>query len=227
MYNHLDHIALILDGNKRWAQKNNLTNIHGYTKGFENIINLVNYSLTIKLSNLTIFTLSTENFNRSSLKILYQIIYENFSKMFDKIVKEKDVKVKIFGERENLPNKIIDIFNKIEKLSSDNKSLNLNIGFNYGFKNEIKNIFRKIIKNDLNIDFDNENDFKKLFYLGSIPDPDILIRTGGYQRLSNFIMYNLTYTELFFTETLWPEFTEEEFNKIIQSFFKIKRKYGL
>ena len=227
MYNNLDHIALILDGNKRWAEKNNFSNIHGYTKGFENIINLINYSLSIKLSNLTIFTLSTENFNRSSLNILYQIIYENFSKMFDKIVKEKEVKVKIFGERENLPNKIIDIFNKIEKLSSDNKSLNLNIGFNYGFKNEIKNIFRKIIKNDLNIDFDNENDFKKLFYLGSIPDPDILIRTGGYQRLSNFIMYNLTYTELFFTETLWPEFTEEEFNKIIQSFFKIKRKYGL
>ena len=87
MNNNLDHIALILDGNKRWAQKNNLSNIHGYTKGFENIINLVNYSLTIKLSNLTIFTLSTENFNRSSLKILYQIIYENFSKMFDEIVR--------------------------------------------------------------------------------------------------------------------------------------------
>ncbi len=227
MYNNLDHIALILDGNKRWAKKNNLSNIHGYTKGFENILNLVNYSLSIKLSNLTIYTLSTENFNRTSLNILYQIIYENFSKMFDKVVKEKDVKVKIFGERENLPNKIIDIFNKIEKISSENKSLNLNIGFNYGFKNEIKNIFKKIKKNNLSIDFDNENDLKKLFYLGSIPDPDILIRTGGYQRLSNFIMYNLTYTELFFTKTLWPEFTEEEFNKIIQCFFKIKRKYGL
>ena len=157
----------------------------------------------------------------------YKIIYENFSKMFDDLVKDKGVKIKIFGERENLPIKIIEIFEKIENLSSENTSLNLHIAFNYGFKNELKNIFKNIKQNKKKINFNNENDFANLFSLGSIPDPDILIRTGGHQRLSNFIMYNLTYTELFFTDTLWPDFTENEFKSIIKKFLKINRKYGL
>ena len=227
MSNNLDHIALILDGNKRWAKKNNFTNILGYTKGFENIKNLVDYSLSIKLPNLTIYTLSSENFNRSSINIIYQIIYDNFSKIFDELVKNNGVKINIIGSRKNLPKSIIEIFEKFENTSSMNKVLNLNIAFNYGFKNEIKNILKKAMKKDFKIDFDNEDDIKNLFYIGSIPDPDLLIRTGGYQRLSNFIMYNLTYTELFFTDTLWPDFSEKEFKSIINKFLKIKRKYGL
>tara|TARA_B100000989_G_scaffold289913_1_gene262412 strand:+ start:443 stop:1126 length:684 start_codon:yes stop_codon:yes gene_type:complete len=225
--NKLNHVALILDGNKRWAKKNNHTNVYGYTKGFENISNLVKFSLSINIKNLTIFALSSENYNRSSINIIYKIIYDNFSKLFNELVNEKGVKIKIFGSRKNLPNKIIDIFEKIENLSSENRSLNLNIAFNYGFKEEIKNIITKINNRDLKINFEDSNCFNKLFYLGSIPDPDILIRTGGYQRLSNFIMYNLTYTELFFTDTLWPDFKEKEYISIINKFLKIKRKYGL
>ena len=227
MNNTLDHIALILDGNKRWAKKNGLSNIHGYSKGFENIKNIVNYSLSIKLSNLTIFALSSENFNRSSINIIYDIIYQNFNNMFEELVKENGVKIKIFGSRDKLPNKINNIFDKIEKESFNNNFLNLNIAFNYGFKNEIKDVLNRINKEKLNINFNDDNNFNKLFYLGSISDPDLLIRTGGYQRLSNFIMHKLTYTELFFTKTLWPEFSEKEFYSIIDSYSKINRKYGL
>ena len=227
MKNKLNHIALILDGNKRWAQKNNLRNIYGYTKGFENIKNLVKFSLSKKLSNLTIFALSSENFNRTSINIIYDIIYEKFSITFNDLVKEYDVRVKIFGNRNKLPKKILEIFNYIESSSSKNQKLNLNIAFNYGFKDEIKNIFNLIIDKKIDINFKNQNDINSLFSLGSIPDPDILIRTGGYKRLSNFIMYNLTYTELFFTETLWPDFSENEFNLIIEQYLKINRKYGL
>mgnify|MGYP001275242530 CR=1 FL=1 len=227
MLNNLSHIALILDGNKRWAKKNNYSNLYGYTKGFENIRNLVKYSLSKNISHLTIFALSSENFNRSSIQIIYDIIYQNFSKNFTDLVKDKGVKIKIFGSRKNLPNKIIDIFENIEKNSSYNKNLNLNIAFNYGFKEEIKNIFKKITKKDVNINIDNEKEIKSLFYIGGIPDPDILIRTGGHKRLSNFIMYNLTYTELFFTETLWPDFSEKEFDNIINKYLRINRKYGL
>ena len=227
MSNKLNHIALILDGNKRWAKKNNISNLNGYTKGFENIKNLVTYSLSNKISNLTIFTLSSENFNRSSVNIIYDIIYNNFSKTFNDLVKEKGVKIKIFGNRKNLPSKILEIFQNIEESSLNNKNLFLNIAFNYGFKDEIKNIFKKIINKDVNINPDNKKDINNLFFLGSLPDPDILIRTGGYKRLSNFIMYNLTYTELFFTETLWPDFSEKEFNSIINQYIKIDRKYGL
>ena len=227
MFNNLNHIAFILDGNKRWAKINNHTNLYGYTKGFENIKNLVNYTLSKKIPNLTIFALSSENFNRSSINIIYDIIYDNFSSIFTDLVKEKNVRIKIIGSRKKLPKKISEIFKNIEVSSSNNSQLNLNIAFNYGFKDEIKNIFKIIINNQNNINFDNEKEINNLFYLGSFPDPDILIRTGGYKRLSNFIMYNLTYTELFFTETLWPDFSENEFNSIINQFLKIDRKYGL
>ena len=227
MLNNLNHIALILDGNKRWAKKNKQSNINGYTKGFENIKNLVKYALSKKISNLTIFALSSENFNRSSINIIYEIIYDNFSKTFNDLVKEKGVKIKIFGSRKNLPQKILEIFKNIEESSINNKNLNLNIAFNYGFKDEIRNILKNIIKKESNINLDNQKNIDNLFFLGSIPDPDILIRTGGYKRLSNFIMYNLTYTELFFTETLWPDFSEKEFNSIINQYFNINRKYGL
>ena len=227
MLNKLNHIALILDGNKRWAKKNKLSNISGYTKGFENIKNLVTYSLSKQVANLTIFTLSSENFNRSSINIIYEIIYNNFSKTFNDLVKEKGIKIKIFGNRKNLPLKILKIFQNIEESSLNNKNLNLNIAFNYGFKDEIKNIITNITKKDKNIKLDNQKDIDNLFFLGAFPDPDILIRTGGYKRLSNFIMYNLTYTELFFTETLWPDFSEKEFNLIINQYLNIDRKYGL
>ena len=225
--NNLNHIALILDGNKRWAKQNNVSNIHGYSKGFENIKNLVKFSLSIKLSYLTVFALSSENFNRNSVKIIYDIIYKNFQKIFNELVQDKGVKIKIFGSRENLPNKIIQIFEKIETVSLNNNNLQLNIAFNYGFKNEIRNIFKKIKENKLNNNIDDEKNIDKLFFIGSLPDPDILIRTGGYQRLSNFIMYQLTYTELFFTKTLWPDFSEIELQSIIDKYSKIKRKYGL
>ncbi len=227
MINNLNHIALILDGNKRWAKKNGFSNIQGYTKGFENITNLVNYCLSKNISYLTIFALSSENFNRSSINIIYELIYNNFSKLFDELVKENGVKIKIFGSRKNLPLKIREIFDNIENSSFDNKKLYLNIAFNYGFKEEIKYILNKVIENKNDINLNKEKDINKLFYLGLLPDPDLLIRTGGYQRLSNFVMYNLTYTELFFTETFWPDFSEEEFEMIIKKYSKIKRKYGL
>ena len=227
MYNNLNHVALILDGNKRWAKKNKFSNIYGYSKGFENIKNIVKYSLSIKLPILTIFALSSENFYRSSISTIYNIIYDNFSNVFDELVKDNGVRIKIIGSKDNLPTKILEIFEKIEDMSSQNKNLNLNIAFNYGFKNEIKNIIKKISSQKEKLNILNEKDLNELFYLGSFPDPDILIRTGGYQRLSNFIMYNLTYTELFFTKTLWPEFSENEFQSLIDQFLKINRKYGL
>ncbi len=226
MLNNLSHIALILDGNKRWAKKNNYSNLHGYTKGFENIKNLILYSLTRNIPNLTIFALSSENFKRKSLNLIYDIIYKNFSELLDDLVVNDNVKINIFGSKDNLPKKILNIFNNAEKISSTNSTLQINIAFNYGFKNELMNVIQKA-KSIENSSFRSEEEIRKLFYLGSIPDPDLLIRTGGYQRLSNFIMYNLTYTEFFFTDTLWPEFSIEELKSIINKYKNIKRKYGL
>ncbi len=225
--NNLCHLSLILDGNKRWAKKNKLNNINGYTKGFENIKNLVNFSLSENISYLTVFALSSENFKRSSINLIYEIIYKNFDRLINELARNKGVRIKIFGFRDNLPSKLINIFDKAENISKDNKSLNLNIAFNYGFKEEIKIALEKYKKNSLNYNIKNESDIKKLFFLSNSPDPDLLIRTGGHQRLSNFIMYNLTYTELFFTDTLWPDFNEVELKTIINKFKLIDRKYGL
>ncbi len=225
--NKLSHIAFILDGNKRWAEKNNYSKGEGYKKGFENIKKIVDHTLSLQISNLTLFTLSSENFNRPSLNIIYEIIYNNFSKLFDDLVNKKNIKIKIFGSRKNLPKKIIDIFYEAENFRTNNNSLNLNIAFNYGFKDEVKEVLKKFKKKFNTLNLENELEVKELFSLGLIDDPDILIRTGGYKRLSNFIMYNLTYTELFFTNTLWPEFSINEYDNIIKDYTNISRKYGL
>ena len=225
--NKLSHIAFILDGNKRWAKKNNYSKIDGYKKGFEKIKEVINLSLKIKLSNLTLFTLSSENINRNSVKIIFEIIYKNFSDLIEQIVSDKNIRIKIIGSKDNLPVKLINILNQAEEITKNNKNLILNLAFNYGFKDEINSVLKKIKQNINEINIDNEKEIRKLFYLGLTPDPEILIRTGGYKRLSNFIMYNLTYTELFFTDTLWPDLSEKEFIDIINKYKKIDRKYGL
>ncbi len=225
--NSLSHIAFILDGNQRWAKNNKLNNIEGYKKGFENIKIIINYCLINNINSLTLFTLSSENFRRPSIKLIYDIIYNNFNSLIKELVNSKKVKIKIFGSRENLPKKIIEMFNNAEELSSENSRLNLNIAFNYGFKDEIKQVLRKYRDNINKINIENTPEINKLFLLGEINDPEILIRTGGHKRLSNFIMYNLTYTELFFVDTLWPEFKLDELEFIINDYLNIDRKYGL
>ena len=221
-------MAFILDGNKRWADKHKLSEVYGYKKGFDNISTLVDYSLKINLSNLTLFTLSSENIKRPSINIIYEIIYSNFSNLIDKIIKKNNIKINIFGIRDNLPKKISNIFDEAEKVTiNNNNSLNLNLAFNYGFKIEIREVLKKYKSQIETFDINNQDEIDNLFFLSSLSDPDILIRTGGYQRLSNFIMYNLTYTELYFTETLWPDFTIDELKIILNKFSKVNRKYGL
>ena len=224
---NLKHIALILDGNKRWAKKQKVSLLNGYKKGFDNIEVISKSCLDLGVSNLTLFTLSSENLKRNSVNNIFKIIYDYFNAFLSKFVNEKKIKIKVIGRRENLPNKIIDMINKCEKLTSEHTLLNLNIAFNYGFKNEIVDVLKKIKFDNINIDLNNEKEIKKLFYLGNTHDPDILIRTGGNNRLSNFILYNLTYTELFFTNTLWPDFNKQELLKIFDEYKKIDRRYGL
>ena len=225
--NNLSHIAFILDGNKRWAKKNKLSNLDGYKAGFEKIKIIVDHCLNKNILNLTLFALSSENFKRPSINILYEIIYNNFSNLIHDLTNKKDIKINIFGNKDNLPSKILNIFERAENLTKNNKSLNLNIAFNYGFRDEIKYVLENFKNNFETFNLEDSNKIRSLFYLGNIPDPDILIRTGGYQRLSNFIMYNLTYTEMFFSETLWPDFTSDELDQIIDKFNNIKRTYGL
>jgi len=224
--NNLDHIAFILDGNKRWAKKNNINLKSAYKKGLENISELIINCINIKIKYLTLFTLSSENIKRQSINNIFQVIYEDFSFFFDKIIEEKKVKIKVIGSKLNLPIKILKLIEHCEYQTQNNNQLILNLAFNYGFKNEIQQVLQKI-KDNLSIKLTNSEDIKKLFLLGDIKDPDLLIRTGGEKRLSNFIMYNLTYTEIFFIDTLWPDFKFEELKLIINKYSTITRTYGL
>ena len=221
------HIAIILDGNKRWASKNNRSVMEGYNSGLDKIRIIMQANLEKKIPYLTLFTLSSENLFRNSINNIFKIILNRFEKFLHEIIDENKIKIRIIGRRNNLPKKIINILNKCEDLTSKNKELTLNLAFNYGFKNEISNVIEKIIKSKKLINPQNLSEIKDLFDLGSIPDPDILIRTGGHKRLSNFILYNLSYTEIFFIDTLWPDFSILEYNKIISEYYKIERNYGL
>ena len=225
LQNKLEHIAFILDGNKRWAKKNNSSTLNAYKKGFKNISDLVDNCLNLKIKYLTLFTLSSENIKRKNVSNIFQVIYDDFALFFNKIIDEKNVKIKIIGSRENLPNKIINLINHSEKCTIHNNKLILNLAFNYGFKYEIKEVLKNVSNNK--IDLEKDDNIKKLFLIGSIPDPDILIRTGGERRLSNFIMYNLTYTELYFIDKLWPDFKNSDLIEIVNNFENISRRYGL
>ena len=221
------HIAIILDGNKRWATQNNVSIFEGYKKGLDKIKIITKLNLEKKIPYLTLFTLSSENLLRNTINNVFKIIFDYFEQFLYEIVDEKRIKIKIIGRRHNLPKKIINIINKCENLTSQNKELTLNLAFNYGFKNEISDIIQKINKSKKLINSQDTSEINNLFYLGNIPDPEILIRTGGHKRLSNFILYNLSYTEIFFVDTLWPDFSVLEFNQIISEYYKIEKNYGL
>ena len=225
--NSINHLSIILDGNKRWAKNKNIPIIDAYSIGIQNVLDISKELIKKKIKYFSVFTLSTENLKRASVNILFDSIFSQFANFLDKIINEKNIKIKVIGERHNLPVKLNKLITEAENKTHHHKNLTLILAFNYGFKNEVISAFKKgytelkiiIILQDIN--------FKNLFYLGEIPDPDILIRTGGFRRLSNYLMYNLCYTELFFTKTLWPDFDKNELENVIKEFQNIKRNYGL
>ena len=227
--NSINHLSIIMDGNKRWAENKNLPIKDAYSAGIDNLLRISEKLIEKEIKYLSVYALSTENLNRKSVNLLFNSIFDKFYLFLNSLINEKSIKIKVIGERDKLPIKLKKIINEAEHKTINNKKLTLIIAFNYGFKSELLSVFKKIykkiksssLKNIENINLDS------LFYLSNIPDPDILIRTGGYKRLSNYLMYNLCYTELFFTETLWPDFKKKELEKIIKEFKKITRNYGL
>ena len=219
---NIEHIAFIMDGNQRWSKKNNKKIEEGYLAGFNNLEKIINYCLNINIKYITVFALSSENLQRNSSYLIFKIIRKIYKKLL-KDLNNKKININIVGEKKNLPEDILKIFKKIKYSEHDN--LQLNIAFNYGTQYEVKNIIESFIKD--NSKKINLKMIRQKMYLGDIPDPEILIRTGGFQRLSNFMLLNLSYSDLFFTNTLWPEFSINELEKIINQYSNIKKNYGL
>ena len=212
-----------MDGNQRWALINNKNKLEGYLAGLNNLKLIINQCIERKIKYLTVYALSTENIKRTSSKIIFDLIRKKHKDFLNELLKDNIVNINIIGEEKNIPKDILDIFKLPNK--KRNPAINLNIVFNYGTQDEIIYIVKNILNHtDKKI---NKNTIRSNMYLGNIPDPDLLIRTGGYQRLSNFILLNLSYTELYFTNTLWPDFNQKNLDDILVKFSELNRNYGL
>ena len=212
-----------MDGNQRWASINKKNKFEGYLAGLNNLKFIIDKCIEKKIKNLTVYVLSSENIKRASSKIIFNLIIDKHKEFLKELLKKNIININIIGEKTNISKDILNIFKSLIK--KKNPTINLNIVFNYGSLDEIVYIVNNfIINKNKKI---NKNSVRSSMYLGHIPDPDILIRTGGYQRLSNFILLNLSYTELFFTNTLWPDFSHNELESILLKFSKVNRNYGL
>ena len=223
--NKLNHVAIIMDGNGRWGLKKKNSRNYGHLKGLQTVEKVIKCSVKEKIPFLTLYTFSTENWKRpeSEIDFLFNLIRNSLKKNLKKIIKQ-GIKINVIGKKRGLPKDILKIIKLIEKKTFYNKKIVLNLALNYGSKEEILNACNKVLlKKKEIVSIKNLED--KL-YTRNMPDPDIMIRTGGNKRLSNFLLWQLAYAEIFFISKLWPEFNEDDYYKIIKKFYKIKRNFG-
>jgi len=223
--NKLNHVAIIMDGNGRWGLKKNKSRNYGHFKGIKSVETAIKTTIRNKIPYLTLYTFSTENWQRpkNEINFLFDLIRKSLKKNLKKIIK-REIKINIIGVKKRLPKDISKIINYIEKKTQKNNKLTLNLALNYGSQEEIVSACRKITKNKIKeISIKN---FEKHLYTHYMPNPDILIRTGGTKRLSNFLLWQLAYTEIFFIDKLWPDFNENDFNNIVRKFINTKRNFG-
>ena len=223
--NDLNHVAIIMDGNGRWGLKKKKSRNYGHLHGIKRVETVIRSSVKHKIPFLTLYTFSTENWKRprNEINFLFNLIRKSLKKSLKKIIK-RGIKVNIIGKRKGLPNDIIQTIKIIEKKTFNNKTITLNLALNYGSQEEIISVCKTLAKGEK--EEINVKNFEKGLYTKNIPHPDILIRTGGTRRLSNFLLWQLAYTEIFFINKLWPDFQEKDFSKIINKFYNIKRNFG-
>ena len=221
--NPLNHVAIIMDGNGRWGLKNKNSRNAGHKAGLKTVELVIKESIKQKIKHLTLYVFSTENWNRPKTEIEYLFnLLETFLIKKTNELHRKNIKLKVIGKK-NFTTKLNNLLNKVEKKTLNNNSIQINLALNYGSKFEIIQGFKNLQKSKKKI---TEKNLRKFLQTKNIPDPDILIRTGDTKRLSNFLLWQLAYTEIFFEKKLWPDFTEKDYNKIIKSYKKIKRNFG-
>ncbi len=219
------HIAIIMDGNGRWGLKKYNDRNKGHFYGLQNINKVIKNCIKLHIKYLTLYTFSTENWNRPKKEIEYLFFLFKFfyQKNFDKINKN-NIRIKFIGDLKNIPADLKVIIKKIQEKTKNNNLITVVFAFNYGAKSELINAFKKIHKNKKNKI--SEELISNNLYTKNMPDPDILVRTGGEKRLSNFLLWQLSYAELFFIEKSWPDFNFLDLKKIVNKFSGIKRRFG-
>ncbi|MDB2617857.1 polyprenyl diphosphate synthase [Candidatus Pelagibacter bacterium] len=221
--NPLNHVAIIMDGNGRWGLKNKNSRNEGHKAGLKTVEKIIKETINQKIKYLTLFAFSTENWNRPKKEIdyLFNLLESYLTNKIDSFNKQ-NIKLNIIGTK-NFSKKLNKLLNLSEKKTANNTILQINLALNYGSKFEILNAIKKINKNNDKI---NEKNLSKYLETKNIPDPELLIRTGNTQRLSNFLLWQLAYAEIFFEKKLWPDFNEKDYAKIVKKFKKIKRNFG-
>ena len=221
--NPLNHVAIIMDGNGRWGLKYHNSRNKGHRAGLVTVETVIKIALEKNIPYLTLFAFSTENWKRPKTEVnfLFNLLETFLKKKIDEFNKNQ-IKLKIIGERK-FPKNLNDLLNVCEKKTKNNLKLQINLALNYGSKNEIISAIKMLNKNNIKI---NEKNLSNKLYTKHIPDPDMLIRTGNTKRLSNFLLWQLSYSEIFFSKKLWPEFRSKDFLNIISQYKKIKRNFG-
>ena len=221
--NPLNHVAIIMDGNGRWGLKYKNSRNAGHRAGLNTVEKIIKETIKNKINFLTLFAFSTENWKRPKKEINYLFnLLENFLIKRTEDLHKKNIRLKILGFKKFSP-KLNKLLNISEKKTSKNTKLQINLALNYGSKSELINAFKKIKKNKAII---NEKNLSKNLQTKNIPDPDLLIRTGNTKRLSNFLLWQLAYSEIFFEKKLWPAFNAKDYNRIIKEYKNIKRNFG-
>ena len=221
--NKLNHVAFIMDGNGRWGKKRNKGRNFGHLNGVKTVKKIVQSSIKLKIPVLTFYVFSTENWKRpqSEINFLFQLIINYFKKELNNVVLN-GIKINIIGQINKLPLKIRSALKEVIKFTKKNKKIVVNLAINYGSKAEIVNAFQKSKnKRKISVNLLNNN-----LYTNNLPDPDILIRTGGHKRLSNFMLWQLAYAEIYFLDKLWPDFNDRDLKRVINNFKKVKRNFG-
>jgi len=222
--NPINHVAIIMDGNGRWGLKHNNSRNSGHKAGLNTVEKIIKETIKNKIQFLTLYVFSTENWKRPKKEINFLFnLLENFLINRLQDINKQNIKLKIIGVK-NFSSKLNKLLNLSEKKTSKNSKLQINLALNYGSKYELINAFKNLKKNN---DIFNEKNLSKYLQTKNIPDPDILIRTGNTKRLSNFLLWQLAYTEIFFVKKLWPDFNEKDYFKIIKNFRNIKRNFGM
>jgi len=221
--NPLNHVAIIMDGNGRWGLKHRNSRNAGHKAGLNTVEKIIKQTIKNKIRFLTLYAFSTENWKRPKKEIdfLFSLLENFLINRIDELYKQ-NIKLKVIGVK-NFSKKLNKLLNSSEKKTSKNTKLQINLALNYGSKFELVNAFKDLQKNKNKI---NEKNLTKYLQTKNIPDPDLLIRTGNTKRLSNFLLWQLAYSEIFFEKKLWPEFNEKDYNRIIKNFKKIKRNFG-
>ena len=222
--NPVKHVAIIMDGNGRWGIKNKGSRNSGHKAGIKTVEMIINETLSEKIKYLTLYTFSTENWKRPKKEInfLFNLLENFLLKKIDNLIK-KEIKLKFIGEKKKLPISLKKILKISEKKTSDFNRLQINIALNYGSKAEIINAIKLVINNRSKV---NTNNIEKNLYTHGVPNPDLLIRTGNMKRLSNFLLWQLAYTEIYFEKKLWADFNKIDYRKILGRFKSIKRNFG-